>query len=55
MRELGAGAPLPARCANPVLRDCSFYASCLERSHPCGADGHALGYGDRYCLYFPTP
>jgi hypothetical protein len=43
---------LRATCYAPPMRDCSFYASCLEASKPCGAEGYALGYGDKYCNRF---
>lgn len=39
-------------CLNPEPRSCSFYASCLEIAYPCGENGYALGYGDRYCNKF---
>jgi hypothetical protein len=50
-------APLAASersqaCVDPPPRDCSFYSACLEASHPCGEDGYALGYGERYCKRF---
>jgi len=43
---------LAAQCFAPVKQDCSFYASCLEATHPCGASGYALGYGAKYCGRF---
>ncbi|OXA40222.1 hypothetical protein Fcan01_25059, partial [Folsomia candida] len=32
--------------------DCSFYSRCLEKSIPCGKDGYATGFGDKYCTKF---
>lgn len=31
---------------------CNFYTDCLEVASPCGPDGYALAYGNRYCLRF---
>ena len=56
--ELGAKAnaptstPLAAQCFAPPPRDCSFYPSCIEATHPCGASGYAIGYGAKYCGRF---
>ncbi|OXA40201.1 Speckle-type POZ protein [Folsomia candida] len=33
-------------------RDCSFYSRCLEKSIPCGENGYATGWGDKYCTKF---
>lgn len=44
--------PDDASCASPRERNCSFYSACLEHRHPCGPDGYALGYGERYCYAF---
>ncbi|WP_394837201.1 hypothetical protein LVJ94_09865 [Pendulispora rubella] len=31
---------------------CDFYASSVEAERPCGVDGYALGYGEKYCHRF---
>lgn len=31
---------------------CDFYTQCLEVESPCGPQGYALGYGDKYCVRF---
>ena len=43
-----------ASCQTPPLDygTCSFYSTCLEAYYPCGLDGYALGYGDKYCHRF---
>ncbi|MBS2018596.1 MAG: hypothetical protein JST00_37365 [Deltaproteobacteria bacterium] len=46
------GSTLPAICAAPKVGDCSFYAACIERTVPCGAEGYAIGYGTKYCERF---
>ena len=48
----GATYPAPTACAEPVPDDCAFYRSCLESSHPCGADGYAVAFGERLCNAF---
>ncbi|GLE08305.1 hypothetical protein PINS_up019370 [Pythium insidiosum] len=48
-----APATLPANCSTALPRDsCAFYLDCLEATFPCGADGYAVGYGDKYCRAF---
>jgi hypothetical protein len=42
------------QCQNPTIRSCTFYADCVEASVPCGADGYALGYGQKYCNKYAT-
>ncbi len=44
--------PTPASCAAPVAENCAFYSACVESNRPCGEDGYALGYGERYCTAF---
>jgi hypothetical protein len=44
--------PTAASCAQPVELNCAFYAGCLERSIPCGNDGYALAFGEKYCTAF---
>lgn len=44
--------PTVESCKAPLERDCSWYAACLERAVPCGADGYALGFGEKYCTAF---
>ena len=44
--------PTMASCATPITRHCGFYAACLERALPCGEQGYALGFGERYCTAF---
>ncbi len=44
--------PTPASCQAPVEHTCAFYSACLEADQPCGADGYALGYGEKYCSRF---
>jgi hypothetical protein len=39
-------------CSAPQVRDCTFYASCVERNVPCGPSGYAIGFGERYCNKF---
>lgn len=39
-------------CQNPSTVNCDFYTQCLEKKIPCGAEGYALGYGDKYCRKF---
>lgn len=31
---------------------CSFYPQCVESRFPCGPNGYALGYGNKYCKIF---
>jgi len=47
-----ASAAAASPCEVPRRSDCTFYASCLEQSVPCGPGGYALGFGDRYCKKF---
>ncbi len=42
----------PLNCDEPPDNQCLFYRSCLESSSACGANGYALGYGEKYCLRF---
>jgi hypothetical protein len=44
--------PTSDSCQAPVERTCAFYSACLEVQQPCGADGYALGYGEKYCSRF---
>jgi hypothetical protein len=44
--------PTAASCLAPVPRTCAFYSACLEADMPCGADGYALGYGEKYCARY---
>ena len=40
-------------CDRPDINTtCNWYPNCLERVHPCGPDGYALGYGFKYCTLF---
>lgn len=39
-------------CLNPEPNTCDYYSQCLEKAIPCGANGYALGYGQRYCQRF---
>ncbi|UJR19753.1 hypothetical protein I4U23_022886 [Adineta vaga] len=39
-------------CANPPLKSCDFYLSCMERKVPCGSNGYAYNYGNLYCTKF---
>lgn len=39
-------------CDAPQIRDCTFYAQCVEHNVPCGASGYAIGFGDKYCNKF---
>lgn len=48
----GPTYPTLAACATPVEDDCAFYRACLEASHPCGATGYALGFGEPLCFLF---
>jgi hypothetical protein len=49
----GPSPPAPS-CDHPNGADCSFYRSCLDATHPCGDDGYALAYGERFCNAFIT-
>jgi hypothetical protein len=44
--------PTAASCQHPVELNCAFYAGCLERTLPCGNDGYALAFGEKYCTAF---
>eukprot|EP00762_Andalucia_godoyi_P008031 ANDGO_03491.mRNA.1 hypothetical protein SPRG_03290 len=44
--------PTPEACTAPVPETCSFYSNCLDKTHSCGIDGYALGYGLKYCSRF---
>lgn len=44
--------PTITSCATPITRHCGFYSACLERALPCGEQGYALGFGERYCTAF---
>jgi hypothetical protein len=44
--------PTFASCANVRPRHCGYYSACLERALPCGENGYALGFGERYCTAF---
>ena len=46
--------PTIASCSTPVTRHCGFYSACLERALPCGEQGYALGFGERYCTRSAT-
>lgn len=48
----GDAYPTVASCATPLEGDCSWYAACLERTTPCGTEGYALGFGEKYCTAF---
>ncbi|CAF0777929.1 unnamed protein product [Adineta ricciae] len=39
-------------CANPPMKSCDFYLSCMERKAPCGLGGYANNYGNVYCTKF---
>ena len=41
--------PTLASCEKPLARHCGFYSACLERALPCGEEGYALGFGERFC------
>jgi hypothetical protein len=44
--------PTVASCEAPVAKNCSFYSACVEHETPCGEQGYALGYGEKYCTAF---
>lgn len=44
--------PTLASCNTPMVGHCGFYSACLERALPCGEDGYALGFGERFCTGF---
>ncbi len=44
--------PTVASCAVPLDTDCTYYSACLERAIPCGAEGYALGFGEKFCTAF---
>jgi hypothetical protein len=39
-------------CESPRPQNCSFYGACVDAQTPCGDDGYALGYGEKYCTAF---
>ena len=41
--------PTVESCKTPKLGQCGFYSACLERALPCGEEGYALGFGERFC------
>lgn len=41
-----------AACAEPLPRNCAFYAQCLDKAVTCGESGYALGFGEKYCNGF---
>eukprot|EP00698_Gefionella_okellyi_P019106 TRINITY_DN5809_c0_g1_i1.p1 TRINITY_DN5809_c0_g1~~TRINITY_DN5809_c0_g1_i1.p1 ORF type:complete len:176 (+),score=13.24 TRINITY_DN5809_c0_g1_i1:100-627(+) len=41
-------------CAHPVSGTCDFYPDCLEKAHPCGASGYAMGFGNVFCHKFSS-
>lgn len=44
--------PTIESCKEPMPEHCGFYAACLERAIPCGEQGYALGFGEKYCTAF---
>jgi len=40
------------RSEAPLSSVCDLYASSVEAEHPCGSDGYALSYGEKYCHRF---
>jgi hypothetical protein len=44
--------PTAASCAHVRPKSCHFYSACLETQEPCGNDGYAIGFGERYCYAF---
>ena len=48
----GPAYPTLSSCRTPRELDCSFYSACLERALPCGREGYALGFGEKYCTAF---
>jgi hypothetical protein len=50
--QLLAQNSLPPNCFNPTDLSCHFYHECVETVSPCGEDGYALGYGEKYCERF---
>ena len=36
-------------CQNPDGHSCDWYKNCLEEHKPCGKDGYAIKYADRFC------
>ncbi|TPX69593.1 hypothetical protein SpCBS45565_g02314 [Spizellomyces sp. 'palustris'] len=47
-----ANVELPQNCTAPTPHTCTFYTSCLEVAIPCGPDGYAIGYGNKFCSKF---
>lgn len=39
-------------CIHIPYHSCTFYKECLEQKFPCGENGYAVGYGDKYCQSF---
>jgi hypothetical protein len=48
----GPAYPTLRSCQAPLELDCSYYAACLEKAIPCGDDGYALSFGEKYCTAF---
>ena len=48
----GLAYPTVASCETPLELDCSYYSTCLDKAIPCGTDGYALGFGEKYCTAF---
>jgi hypothetical protein len=44
--------PTVASCAVPLDTDCTYYSACLEKAIPCGNEGYALGFGEKFCTAF---
>lgn len=44
--------PSASSCRTPRPRSCHFYSACLETRQPCGSEGYAIAYGERYCYAF---
>ncbi|KAJ3102398.1 hypothetical protein HDU97_000605 [Phlyctochytrium planicorne] len=47
-----AALQLNSTCYAPVPKTCDFYFDCLDKAHPCGADGYAQSYGGKFCRRF---
>jgi hypothetical protein len=48
----GLAYPTVASCETPLELDCSYYGACLDKAIPCGTEGYALGFGEKYCTAF---
>lgn len=39
-------------CYNPSGKDCTWYAKCINKKHPCPFDNYAMQYANYFCEKF---